>query len=508
MSEEQPSRARSVSVAATAAVVATGLALVALYASATAGLFLPEFFQPTGSALGWIDMLGPGRRAPAVAYLQLTVGAMLLYAVALVLAWRWRARVPRVLFLAFPVLFASALVLMYPPTAASDLFHYHADARTAWLFRLNPFVVPPGDTDYPLLFSWNTQPSPYGPAWTLLTGIFAPLMTPDEHLLATLVGFKLLAAASFLGCAWLVHRTVSETHPGRETLAFVLFAWNPFVLLRVVGNGHNDLVMLFFVLLALLAARRRAWTALLVLLAGSVLIKYISALLGPPILLYAWCSLEGRPIDRARALAPGLALAAGFAVLAYAPFWAGTATFAGMLQQTGQMITSTPDVLRALLSGEVQGAEDAALARALTGGAFAFVATLVAWQARRGFDSLVVASFHLMFFYLLLASGWFRPWYMLWPATLLALYPTRAGIALFVVMTTSNLFPDLVEHYRYDWGLEPFRALIAPVVVQFTLPAAVWLVAALCTRSLDLGASAHRARTGVEEPSEVERAAG
>jgi len=238
-----------------------------------------------------------------------------------------------------------------------------------------------------------------------------------------------------------------------------------------------------------------------VLLSVSVLIKFSSALLGPPFLLYAWYSLEGRPIDRVRALAPGLALGAALPVLAYAPFWVGMATFDGVLQQTGLMITSTPDVLRARLSGHVQGPDDAGLARGLTASTFLLIAAVCTWHARRGFDALIVASFSVMFFYLVIASGWFRPWYMLWPATLIALYPTRAGITLFLAITISNLFPDLVEHYRYDWGFDPYRALIAPVIMQFALPAAVWVTAAWVTRGVLLGADEHDRSRAVEEPT-------
>jgi hypothetical protein len=238
------------------------------------------------------------------------------------------------------------------------------------------------------------------------------------------------------------------------------------------------------------------WTPLFVMLSASVLIKYSSALLGPPFLLYAWYGLKGRPFARARALAPGLALGAVLAVLVYVPFWAGAATFDAVFRQTELMITSTPDVLRALLSGRIEGTEGATLARGLTVLVFGLLAVPFTWQARRSFDSLVVASFHLMFFYLLIASAWFRPWYMLWPATLIALYPTRWGIALFLAITTSNLFPDLFEHYRDDWGIERFPALVAPVIVQFALPAVVWVTAALHTRSLDLAAPEVEQRRG------------
>src|SRR5690606_23182672 len=144
--------------------------------------------------------------------------------------------------------------------------------------------------------------------------------------------------------------------------AFVLFAWNPFVLLRAVGNGHNDLAMLFFALLALLLVQRREWTLVWPVLAVSVLIKYTTALLGPPLLLYAWYQTEGSPRQRARALAPGILLAGGVTAVAYAPFWAGLDTFDPVRRQSELMITSTPELLRMFVERRMDEAAASALA--------------------------------------------------------------------------------------------------------------------------------------------------
>jgi hypothetical protein len=389
--------------------------------------------------------------------------------------WQWGQRVPRWIWLAFPVLFALALLAMYPPTAV-DMFHYHADARTLWIYRLNPLVVPPAETSYHIGISWGDLPSPYGPIWSLLTGVLAPLMIWGDHGLATLLGLKAFAALSMLGCAAVIYRIVALTRPGYELLAFVLFAWNPFVLLRVVGNGHNDLTMMFFALLALLFALRRDWTLVFVMLALSVMIKYTTALMGPPLLLYAWYQLEGSPRYRIRTLLPPLLWGAAIVVFAYAPFWAGSETLNTVRGQTDLMVTSLGDVLRTFWEEDLGAEEATRRAELLTMFVFIAIAVPVTWQARRGYNAMLTVCFTLMFLYLLIASVWFRPWYMLWPLALLALRPRGWNVALFLAITFANMFPDIIEQYRYDWGAETvLQARSWPVLAQFVLPVLVWV---------------------------------
>jgi len=480
---------RDLSWVATAVVAAAGLALAALYALATSRLFLPDYFPDAGVSLDWIKILEPRGEDPVASYLVLTLTASALYLVALVTVARWGVSVPGVLVTGFPVVFALVLIPMYPPTAV-DLFHYHADARTLWIFERNPLVVPPIEVGYPIATSWADQPSPYGPMWSLLTVVLAPLMRFGDHVVATLIGFKVLAALTYLGCAWLIYRLVQRTRPGLEWFALVLFAWNPFVLLRVVGNGHNDLAMMLFALAALSRARERDWTLAFPLLACSVLVKYTSALLGPPLLLFAWFATEGSPLQRVRALAPGIGLAIGLVVLSYAPFWAGLETFDTVSRQAELTITSIPDYLISIWSESLGPDAAESRARLVTLGAFALLALPLTWQARKGFDHLLVAGFSLMFFYLVIAAGWFRPWYMLWPATLLALRPTRWTTAVFLAITFGNLFPDLIEQFRYSWGLSSNLEIRgAPLAAQLLLPVGIWVVAVLRWRGLRLDAT-------------------
>ncbi len=473
---------------AVSVVTGSGLLLTAIYALATSRLLLMDFFPSHGITLDWIKMMRlTGGDAPDTAFIAVMVVLSSLYGAVLIVARWWSEHVPRALFVAGPVLFAAGLLVMYPPTAV-DLFHYHADARTLWVFGENPLVVPPSETGYFISINWAEQPSPYGPFWSLLTVLLAPLMVFGDHAVLTIVGFKVLAAASYLGCALLVYLIVQRTRLQWALFAFVMFAWNPYVLLRTVGNGHNDLTMMAFALLALLALMHRRWTLVFPLLALSVLIKYTTALLGPPILLYAWFALPGTPRERARALAPGLALGLLVTVAVYAPLWAGAETFVTVRRQTELMITSTPDLLRAQMVLHLDLDDPQSVARVLMITVFLVFAVPLTWQARRGLDYLLATCFNLLFFYLVIASSWFRPWYLLWPAVLIALRPTRWGAALFVTITICNLFPDVIEQYRGEWGLTPEWARAAPVAMQFVLPLAVWLAGAVSTRSLTLDA--------------------
>ncbi|MDA1003565.1 MAG: hypothetical protein O3B31_09515 [Chloroflexi bacterium] len=144
------------------------------------------------------------------------------------------------------------------------------------------------------------------------------------------------------------------------------------------------------------------------------------------------------------------------------------------------MITSTAELVRQLLLESGAG-EDLAttIARDGTRALFLVIAIPVTWRARRGFDDLLVAGFLLTFLYLVIASAWFRPWYMLWPVTLLALRPSGGTAALLIAITLANSFPDLIEQYRYDWGMSgQVIPRLAPLAAQFGLPLLVWLAVA------------------------------
>jgi hypothetical protein len=454
-----------------------GLVLLAVYLAATVRLALPRYFPGPGVTVGFAQMLGPDRAWVSFLYIAMAVLTFAWYGVAVATVWRHRDAVSSAVLVAFAVLFILVLAFMYPPTAM-DVIHYHADARTFWVFGDNPLVVPPSAHPYPVGMSWADRPSAYGPFWSLLTGLV--VLPTGDHFLAGLIGLKLLAGAFGLGCAWLVYRLAAQLRPGWERVALVLFLWNPFVLHRVAAGGHNDIVMAFFALLALERAQRRAWPAAFAALTLSVLVKYVSALLAPPLVLYAWWHAGSDARARLRALAPAVGVAALLTVLVYAPFWQGWETFATLREQLGSaqfLITSMPLLVQYRLLPLMPPEEAATMARVITTAVYLVLYLPLIWQARRDPVRLVTAGATVLFLYAVVAAGWFRPWYMLWTLPLMAALPGTWFTPLLLAVSFFANLPDLVEQYGMHWrwlAADSWRAVSAPVVLTFWPPLLVW----------------------------------
>lgn len=452
---------------------AVGVLLTLAYALATRRMPLEPSFPDAGVSVDFVHLLGPGWEQPTRLYVGFVATTFALYATAIAVVWR-TPRISRLTLFGFPALAALALVPMYPPTAM-DMFHYQAMGRIFWVFGENPLQTPQGLQPYPIGLSWSDLASPYGPLWSLLV---APAsLLPGEHLVAGVYAFKAMAAVAFAGCTALLWVLVRRTRPGAEAFAVALFAWNPFVLMRVVADGHNDLWMMLFVLLAFERIERGHWKASIVALTLGVLVKFVPAVLGPPFLLYIWHHAPGTPRQRALRVAEACAAGAAIVVLVYLPFWEGLSTFDNVRKEAAHAITSTPVLLQLLTARWFEEPLATQLARGIPTVLYALAYAPLSWRARRSFGHLVGASFAILFVYLVLATAWFRPWYMLWPVALAALQPRGWLGATAVTITFAASFPDLIEQYRSHWPLiaEYHRAIAAPIVVTFLPPLVVWL---------------------------------
>lgn len=468
-----------------------GALLTVACALATRRMPLTPYFPEAGISVDFVHILGPGWRQPTLLYVTFVLGTFALYGVALALVWRARG-VSRVVLFGGPVLASLALLPMYPPTAM-DMFHYQAMGRIFWVFGQNPLLTPQGDYPYPIGISWSELASPYGPLWSLLV---APAsLLPGEHIIAGVLAFKAMAVGSLLACTALIWTLVRRTHPGAEAFAVALFAWNPFVLMRVVADGHNDLWMMLFVLLAFERIQRGWWTTSIVMLTLGVLVKFVPAILGPPFLLYIWQHANGTTRQRTLKVVEAMAFGAAVVVAAYLPFWAGLSTFDNVRKEAEHAITSTPVLLHLITPRWFD--EPLATTISMQGPKvlFALAYFPLVWQARRSFGHLVGVSFAILFVYLVLAASWFRPWYMLWPVAIASLQPRGWLGATAVVITLAAAFPDLVEQYRSHWPLiaEYHRAIAAPILLAFLPPLVVWLRGVGATNSFTLQRDEERA---------------
>ena len=71
-------------------------------------------------------------------------------------------------------------------------------------------------------------------------------------------GFQVLAAISSLGTLFVVWRLVKRVRPDRAVFAVAVIGLNPIVVYQVVGGGHNDMLVAFFVACGRLVRVREA----------------------------------------------------------------------------------------------------------------------------------------------------------------------------------------------------------------------------------------------------------
>jgi hypothetical protein len=214
----------------------------------------------------------------------------------------------------------NALMLLAPPLLSTDVFSYQAYARMWALYGANPYLHGPHvialDPLYPFIGAkWVSTPSVYGPAFTAISYVLAPL-----SIAASALAYKAIAALSSVLIVALVWNAARRR--GVDPVkAAALVGLNPLLVVYGVGGGHNDLLMLAGLTAAvylLLGHRERAGGAMIALasavkLTGAVFLPFAVA---------AGRGLGRRNRRRDVLLGAGAASAA-IAAFAFATFGAG-----------------------------------------------------------------------------------------------------------------------------------------------------------------------------------------
>jgi hypothetical protein len=420
-----------------------------------------------------------------------------------------------------------------------DPYDYITRGRIAGIHGGNPYLYPPEAYPHDPFVeyaSWKHVTSAYGPMWESLSALFS--QWTGHHLWPNMLVYKGLMLSSYLLCVLLIARILRRVAPERALAGTLLFAWNPLILLESIANGHNDTLMVVFLLAALGVL---AWTSsnggdalplrakelvgggiALLLLAASILIKFVPVLLLPLFLLFLLAGQRGwwrRILLGLLLLIPIVLLVGAY----YLPFWEWPGITDTFTRRSDMFRMSVPSLAVEVLMGRI----DEGLARTQVGGVFvtlfvlSYLGVLLrtgwslgwAWAPRLGsdlierggilaslgcflagfragpwerpWDILLRACYNVLILYLLLVSFWFMPWYLIWPIALLALFENERMVLLLAIAGCVSQLSHIAWNFTwYWWGIswETVYQMDALVVALMILPALLVYLASNITR--------------------------
>ena len=333
--------------------------------------------------------------------------------------------------------------------------------------------------------------------------------------------FKSLALLSHLINCVLIWAFPGKLAPARRLGRTILYAWNPLVLIELAGNGHNEGFLICFLLLTtlLIVQQKGRWYDFwaMVFLGFAISIHFFALLLAP---LFIWFSVRREPQQGSKGLQPlGGARGAptnplssdgergnqtlliwGFCwrvivtltivFILYLPFWHGGATFLAITSSFDmqQFIHSPLGVLvipvRWLYSFLVQTLTVpttitshylqpiiAANMTVLASTMFIFALIYFYLLGKlRSIDTLLTSLCLVTLGFLVLISGQFWPWYVLWAVWIVALrrFDTLTVSVLLLSCTALLTYPLLYVDNLPIANYQPLLIFGIPLIYLIT----------------------------------------
>ena len=275
--------------------------------------------------------------------------------VAFGLAWwethKYQDRATLWIILSFGSIFALTTVFVYPITAL-DIFFYIARSLILVQYHLNPMIVAPSYFPHDPLMQLAklviNLPSPYGPLTQIIQAL--PPLIAGRNVLVSLLLFKFIFSAIIIISAFLIYKILSHTAPKFAIPGALALAWNPFVLLQYSANSHNDIVMMFFIILAVFALVKKRHVWAMTFITASVLIKYASLVIVPLFFIYSFMQQPTKK-ERITYTFKATVVFLSITIDSFVLFWAGQQTFQRSINQAQGYLYSFCVFLVDILSG-------------------------------------------------------------------------------------------------------------------------------------------------------------
>jgi len=331
------------------------------------------------------------------------------------------------------------ILLISLPFLSSDLYGYTLRAIITNEHRINPYTVSPADLGYDSMVIWSDQVMRYGPLYTFMSLGLNSIV--GSNLAINLIAFRIVNVLMLCAVIYLVYKILERRVPNYKYVGTALFCWNPFVLLEVVHSGHNDIFILFTVILGLyLILRKRFAWSIIVFGIGS-LIKF-----GPIILITIPIILivlhKQTWLKKVIQLVLPVCVILVLAFLLYLPFGGFRDNIVNLTDSFyAQDYLTLP---KALVFGATSLMDpDGPSTSLLHNGyivAFALIfGSVLLYRFRKTGDITIKRTFWILLFFLSLLSMKFNIWYLLWLFPLVLLVKSRAYHHIILFLTFFGL---------------------------------------------------------------------
>ena len=230
----------------------------------------------------------------------------------------------------------------------------------------------------------------------------------------------------------------------------VIYGLNPFILLEFLANVHNDIIVVFFVLLALYMSKHKKIVPSVIFLAIATGIKYFTILLLPVIIIYHFRKEEKLSVRFLKCFQYGI-LFAVILVLQYALYFRDFQVLVAMFAQTEKYTKSIHSVLLQNNKGLLKIVKPV-LQIAFLGYYVKFCIDLITQKDIKLYKTLRKYNTALILFLLILTT--FQQWYLVWLfATIMWQKPDMirniVGLSL-ITEIANSIYMLKSEWYVYD----------------------------------------------------------
>ncbi|PXY22518.1 polyprenol phosphomannose-dependent alpha 1,6 mannosyltransferase MptB [Prauserella muralis] len=358
-------------------------------------------------------------------------------------------------------------LLVAPPLFTRDVFSYLGQGAQL-LHGLDPYAYGPAALDvlpdvvqnvHPL---WQTTPAPYGPLFLLVAkGIVS---VTGNNMIAGVIVTRVLLLAGLAGMLWALPRLVRHLGGNLPVTMWLAIA-SPMTVIHLVGGPHNDLLMLGFLTIGVLAALERKHALAIVLVTVGMLIKPTAAV-ALPFLVWVWANHlpDDRSLPRrfVRAVVPSLGI---FGAVFVAGTWVSLGSFnLGWITglQAPQLIVNwlnfpsgVGEIIYTMVNVvvDVQPSPFITVARLIGWALLAAFVVRQWWLARHGGTEAILRMAFALLSVAILAPPTL-PWYLTWGFVILSAFPWRrlhlaavVGVSMFLVL----VYYPTGEQSLYDW---------------------------------------------------------